>query len=44
MTVLQLAKLRAALSPEPVEWSWPKPDPRPRFINGRFVRIERPRP
>lgn len=41
MTVLQLAKLRAALTPEPVAWDWPRVEER-RIFNGRLRKVERP--
>lgn len=41
MTVLALARLRAALDPGRTVWDWPKSD-NARIFNQRFARVERP--
>lgn len=41
MTVLALARWKAALDPGKVEWSWPERGTE-RIFNGRLRKIERP--
>lgn len=41
MSVLAIARFRAALCPEPLAWDWP-PKSEARIYNWRFRKIERP--
>lgn len=41
MTVLGLARLKAALDPGAIAWEFPRPDTQ-RLFNGRLRKVERP--